>query len=308
MTNRIDISICTCMREALLRNCLDSVSEIEPLDGVELSVTVIDNDAAGSAKSVVDAIGDCFPFPILYFLEERRGIPCARNRALDEAYARDIDYLVFIDDDEWVEPCWLSALYAACLDNGGNVVVSGGVISELPKGVPSHISGLFNNNKKHQSGMQVDVCATNNVLIPTILTRKFGLRFDETNPLAGGTDTMFFKNASLKGVRIIKEPEALVRELIPESRLTLRWMVKRKYRAGITEAWRKRRSGYPKYRILISALFHVLLSVLKCIAFAILLRRLQFNKSWLKCCRYVGVLSGLIGLKVESYRVVDSAL
>ncbi len=54
------------------------------------------------------------------------------------------DYLVFIDDDEWVEPDWLVNLYGYCKANGGNIIVSGKVISDLPRDISDEIKGLFN--------------------------------------------------------------------------------------------------------------------------------------------------------------------
>src|SRR5690606_40862979 len=53
--------------------------------------------------------------------------------------------------------------------------------------------------KEYRTGQILQTCATNNVIIPVYVTRDLGLRFDETHPLAGGTDTLFFVEACARG-------------------------------------------------------------------------------------------------------------
>ncbi|MCK5071251.1 MAG: glycosyltransferase [Desulfocapsa sp.] len=164
--NRINICICTYLRSESLLKCLHSLALIECPANTDVVITVIDNDELGSANKIVTSLIDRFPFALFYHIEPKRGIPCARNRALDEAHKLNCEYLAFIDDDEWVETDWLIRLYGFCRKHGGDVIVSGSVVSELPAATPEHIRGLFNKKEK-LTGSQLSSCATNNVLVPT---------------------------------------------------------------------------------------------------------------------------------------------
>ncbi|HVL02426.1 MAG TPA: glycosyltransferase, partial [Dongiaceae bacterium] len=258
----INICICTCKRDKLLVQCLESVGRVEVPQGLHVTVTVVDNDGDRSAEGAVRALTERFPFPLRYVSEPRRGIPLARNRALDETYQLGSDFLAFIDDDEWVRTDWLLRLYEYEQAQGGNIIVSGEVIPELPADTPPEIRGVYK-IKTRRTGERIESCATNNVLVPVSMIRNWGLRFDESNPLAGGTDTIFFHEAVLRGAEIRKCAEALVHEAIPASRANLKWLAKRKYRAGITDAWSKQRKGRPRLVILLAAALRVLSALIR---------------------------------------------
>ena len=301
---KIDICICTYQRPKLLTACLQSLESIVVPSGTEVTVTVIDNDQTGSAEVTVTGLVETFPFNLYYHCEGKRGIPCARNRAIEETHRLGSDYLVFIDDDEWVEPGWLDKLYIYCQNQGGNIVVSGGVISDFPDETPDHIS-LVLSRKQKPTGTLLGSCSTNNVLFPVYLTKDLGLRFDESNPLAGGTDTKFFCEAVTAGTIIRKCAEALVHESVPENRANLTWLTKRNFREGITGAWRSKQKGFSTFSIVTVSGRKFLRDLLLASIMFLIGNKQKRNKRWLKVCYSFGVLSGVSGLKVDSYKSVD---
>jgi len=300
----INICICTYQRPKLLTACLQSLESVVVPSGTEVTVTVIDNDQTRSAEVLVTGLTDTFPFKIYYHCENKRGIPCARNRAIEETHHLGSDYLIFIDDDEWVEPLWLDKLYTYCQNQGGNIVVSGGVISEFPDKIPDDISH-FLSRKQKPTGTLLGSCATNNVLVPISLTKDLGLRFDESNPLAGGTDTIFFHEAVKTGVVIKKCAEALVHEAVPENRANLRWLSKRKFRGGITVAWREKGNGHSTFSIVTLTGRKLLRDLFLASIMFLIGKKHERNKRWLKVCYRLGVLSGIFGLRIDSYKSVD---
>ena len=301
----VAICICTYMREGLLGECLDSIADMQAPSDLDVQVVVIDNDASASSSPLVSKRRETFPFQLSYVCEPKRGIPCARNRAIVEAQVIRSDYLVFIDDDERVAREWLVILFDYCQQKGGRAVIHGGVEPVLPPTAPAHLRALYQKNKR-KTGDRLNACATNNVIVPVWLTTELGLRFDESNPLAGGTDTIFFTQAVAQGVEIFECSEALVRETIPASRVTLSWWSKRKYRAGITEAWRKRQAGRSMVSILISALMQVVIESVKAIILMLVGQWTLRNRCWLKACRSAGVFAGVFGAQVDSYKQIDS--
>ena len=302
--SKINICVCTYKRPKLLTDCLQSLAGIVVPSGTEVTVMVIDNDQTRSAEGTVTGFIETFPFDIYYHCENKRGIPCARNRAVEETHRLGSDYLVFIDDDEWVEPLWLDLLYTYCKNKGGNIVVSGNVISEFSDQTPEYIHHVFK-RKQWPTGTLLDRCATNNVFVPISVTKDLGLRFDESHPLAGGTDVKFFCKAVTSGVVIEKCAEALVHEIIPENRTTLKWLSKRKFRQGITRAWREKQKGRSSLSIITSSSLDIIINLFIASIMFLIGKKQKRIKRWLKICRSLGVLSGIFGLKVDSYKNID---
>ncbi len=303
---RINIAICSCQRPKLLAKALASIAAMASPEGAEVIVSVIDNDPQQSAKTVCRDWQTKLGVALHYEHEPRRGIPLARNRAIDVAHQLGAHYLVFIDDDEWVESDWLCELYRYALSLGGKAVVHGAVVPELPQGAPQYMGEIFF-DKGRPTGTALGSCATNNVLIPIYVTQELGLRFDESRPLAGGTDTLFFCAAVERGVEIFECAEARVHEEIPTSRLSSRWLAKRKYRAGITLSRRKREAGRSAVGLLLSATFQVVLNGLLILLSAVLFQRVAYYKALMKMSRNAGVLSGLMGATTDSYQKIEGA-
>jgi GT2 family glycosyltransferase len=190
-------------------------------------VLVIDNDPAASGSAVAAAANDP---AVRYVHEPRPGIAAARNRALDEAASYDL--LVFIDDDEWPNPTWLESLLEVHHRTASAAVV-GPVISEYAAQPDPWIkAGRFFDRRRLPSGTQIDVAATNNLLLDLRQVRAFGLRFDEEFGLSGGSDTLFTRELHRRGGKLVWCDEAIVIDQVPMERLTRRWVLLRALRSG----------------------------------------------------------------------------
>ncbi|SDJ99937.1 Glycosyltransferase like family 2 [Microbulbifer yueqingensis] len=286
-----------------MRRALSSLAAAQLPDTVKVSVTVVDNDPAEQARPVAEELGATFPVPLKYVVEPLRGIPFARNRCLDEAQAKGANYLVFIDDDEWVAGDWLQKLYGFSLDAGDKAVVCGSVISLLPASAPDYYS-MFFSRKRRRTGERLPYCATNNVLIPLAEVRRLGLRFDERRPFAGGEDVLFFTEATMRGVSIFHCAEAVVYEDVPEHRATIRWLSRRKYSVGITLARQKMYGGRSRAMVLLSATVQLLNAALVC-ALGVAVSRHR-TRAWLRVCRSAGMASGAMGAESQFYRSPSS--
>ncbi len=175
-----------------------------------------------------------------YVVEAERGIPAARNRALETALARGADAIAFIDDDEVADSNWLAALIAAWRGRalqlvGGPVAVAGETRAEtawqrlILSGVRARLD-----RKARAAALKTAagtdgriVIVTNNWLIDAAWLRAHRLRFDESRRFTGGTDTLFFYKARAAGIVSGWAPDAVVRETIPPNRLTYRYQLRR---------------------------------------------------------------------------------
>jgi succinoglycan biosynthesis protein ExoM len=194
-------------------------------------VVVVDNDPGGGARKLVESFAAGDPrVPVVYEHESRPGIAAARNRAL--AAASDVDVLVFIDDDERPMEGWLSHLLATYRATGSAAVV-GPVVSEYEvEPDPWVLSGRFFDRRRLPTGTEVEVAATNNLLLDLHQIRAFGLTFDEQFGLTGGSDTMFTRTLHRLGGRMIWCDEAIVVDVVPAARVTRDWVLRRAFRSG----------------------------------------------------------------------------
>lgn len=303
---KINVCVCTYLRAKHLGECLASlVNQVDPPKAT-YSITVIDNDKNQSAKPVVSNFQNKSKVPLYYFCEENRGIPFARNRALDESLKLGADNIVFIDDDECASQDWLSTLYAYSLSHSGSVVIHGRVIPRFPKGTSQHLREIFHTRKERLTGTRLQTCATDNVIFSTGILNEFKLHFDNSSPLSGGTDTKFFFEANRRGVPIYECAEAIVYETVFPSRLNMNWLMRRKYRAGITTAWRRMQERKSKFELIAKSIggifFHAFIGCLALLCF----HSVKRDKQFLKVAKYSGILTGTFGMNVNSYAVVNN--
>ena len=302
----INICVCTYQRPEHLALCLQSLDQqICPQDA-QISIMVVDNDVSLSSKSTTLNFAKNSKYPTRYFCESKQGIPLARNRAITESLSLDTDYIAFIDDDERAMPEWIKCLYVYLKTHLKNTAVHGCVIPIFPDGTPQHLIQVFSSRKQKITGTRKNACATDNVIFPTSFIKKTGLRFDESSPLAGGTDTIFFTQATEKGLSIYECAEAIVHEHVFANRLSMNWMLKRKYRSGITDGWKKAHAGKSKLSMVLSntlkLFLHTFLVCIACLTFNKVMR----NKQLLKIAKATGIIAGHIGLKVNSYAEIDA--
>ncbi len=228
----VAVCVVTRRRPEGLRRALESLEELS-LEGprqIDLRIVVVENDDDGEARGVVESLTGG-RFPIEYAAEPRHGIPFARNRALE--VAGEVDFIAFLDDDEWAEPQWLAELLDAEAKTGAEIVL-GPVLPDFDAPPPRWLlaSGYFD-PLSFEPLQPMGFAYTGNVLIAREAFDS-GRPFPEELALMGGSDTHFFMRAWLRGVRIVWAPAARVHETIPLQRMQVGWIARREYRRGTT--------------------------------------------------------------------------
>jgi hypothetical protein len=149
------------------------------------------------------------------------------RHALGEA-----DWLVFIDDDEIPEPSWLDELLYVQRHWDADVV-GGPVVPKFQAPPPQWIvRGDFFTLPRYPTGTRLDRAYTGNVLVSTRIFREIPDLFDERLGLSGGEDIHFFRRVARRGYRIIWADQAIAHDVIPPSRMTGGWLIRRAYRTG----------------------------------------------------------------------------
>lgn len=226
----VDVCIATFKRPASLAQLLQSLIALERRELVR-RVIVVDNDRDGTARSTVEDFSGRAPFELVYDIEPRQNISCARNRALLKVEA---PYLAFVDDDETVSPGWLVSM-RRCLAVHRADAVLGPVVKVLPPGAPAWAAShpVFS-TPSLRTGANVSSGATNNVLIRTAALGQPRQLFDDAYGLTGGEDADFFERMKRGGLRLVWCDDAPVFEAVPPCRVTDQWVRRRSYRSGQT--------------------------------------------------------------------------
>jgi succinoglycan biosynthesis protein ExoM len=225
---KISLCIATCLRPEKLDALLADLARQQLLPA---EVVVVDNDAAGSARAIVERHRRLAPFPIHYDMQTVKNISLTRNRTVAMA---SCDWLGFIDDDERAPPEWLEQIAAAVARFNADVVL-GPVVPVLPAGAPAWIQrGRFYDWPRMTTGARVppNRLRFGNVLLRASLLHRSAQPFDPVYGLTGGEDGDLLTRLVQRGASIVWCDAAIVLEPVDPARLTLRWLLLRALRGG----------------------------------------------------------------------------
>jgi GT2 family glycosyltransferase len=211
-------------------------------------------------------------------------------------------FLALLDDDEWPEPEWLEELLDMQRRTGADAV--GGAMSPaFPIAAPSWAEQLDLYRQEHPDGLTDMLWGTCNVLLTRrcleTIPRPW---FDEEFGLTGGEDVEFFTRLKATGATFAWAGAARVFEDVPRSRLKLRWIARRSFRIGNTNArtqlrWRYNRMG--RLAILVKAVGRLLTAA------ALTLPstgwKAQYVEALCLSCRSFGEVTALLGIRYREY-------
>lgn len=304
------VSICTATfqrPEGLKRllqslNCLKFTKSEQPA----IEVIVVDNNASGSAKAIIDEIQPDFNWELKYTIEPQQGISFARNRAIASC-SPHTNFIAFIDDDETATPSWLDELLIVQQQFNADVVWGPNLPVFVDENVPKWVvKGGFFNPPRYPTGHLLKYAATNNVLIGKKLLEEMNARFEERFALTGGEDTYLFMSARRAGYKLIWADEAITYEWVPQSRTQMKWILQRGFRGSSTFSICEREL-YPMLPVILLRTATGLCRIVwgTCLVVALLFgQRHLFVKGLLRISQGSGLISGLAGFQHVEYKTV----
>ncbi|HEU4709599.1 MAG TPA: glycosyltransferase family 2 protein [Methylophilaceae bacterium] len=308
---KVIIGICTYQRPIMLGKCLDSIFAQKIPAGWQFEILIVDNDAGSTLMETLLPNIARSPMKIHYAIERQRGIPYARNTACRESLKYGADWLLFLDDDEEAEPGWLEA-YANAQQAVAAEAYTGSVRFLMPTGSKEPIH-LTLGDKEDLTSLKR--AATNNVMFSAkLLLPPWSMKFDTGMAFTGGSDLDFFTRVTDRGGKILFVKDAVVSEVVLESRLQLGWRLRRQYRVSANKVYMK----FKRYGILktwISALRELIMRfiegalLLMALPFLRLLSKEKFDEALLRAlisfAKISGIVIGLIGYHPQPYKTID---
>ena len=220
----ICVCVCTYKRPVLLQRLLREIAQQQTGGLFTLSVAIADNDESRSAESVVVAAREELGLEIKYCIEPRQNIALARNMVVENALG---DYLAFIDDDEFPGPDWLLTLFNACIEYKVDGVL-GPVKPHFEDNAPKWVvDGRFYDRPSYPTGYVIDGSKgrTGNVLLRRSIFAGGEPPFRPE--FRTGEDQDFFRRMIEKGHVFIWCHEAMAWEVVPPSRWSRKFIIKR---------------------------------------------------------------------------------
>lgn len=226
---RISLIIPTYNRADRLLAALRSVVR-QDLPAPEWECVVVNNRSTDDTAAQFAAFAADHPDCHLRMVDEMQaGLSHARNRGIAEAKA---PLLAFIDDDEWIEPQFLSA-YVDFFEIRPNASVAGGrIVAEYPEGRPAWLS-------KYPETAIANVMDFGNTVCPFPANRvpgggntairksvfevcgTFDPQFGRVGDrLTGGEENDLFERLRKRGHVFWYVPDAVMHHVIPAAKLT----------------------------------------------------------------------------------------
>jgi succinoglycan biosynthesis protein ExoM len=289
MKEHITVCICTYKRPRLLGRLLKELDNQETGGLFTYSIVVADNDRLQSAKEIVSQFASVSSIPVRYCVQPTQNIALTRNTAVSNASG---EYIAFIDDDEFPAGDWLLNLFKTCAEyhaDGAQGPVKPYFYETPPKWL---VKGGFHERTTYSTGLVLDWVKgrTNNLLfkraIVTLGAEAFGEEF------LGGEDQDFLRRMIGRGNTFVWCNEALVYEVIPQSRWKRSFLLRRALFLGAMELM------HPDLGLGTFAKSVIAVpSYLVALPFALFVGHHVFMTSLVKLSYHIGKLLGALGIR-----------
>lgn len=237
----ITISICTHNRGKMLVESAEKI--VDACYGKEwVNVLIVDNASTDDTDEAILSVinyGKKKSVRVTSVFESNLGLSAARNRALDECRTTVI---AFIDDDAYIDAAWCDAVRSEFIANDETVGCGGPVVPIYSVPKPNWLSNRLlwaysvggHGNKDRLYAYPEHPLGVN---MAFKISKISGLRFNENlgrkgESLVSWEESEYFRKIMKDGGRIKYLSGAVVYHIIPESRLTKRWLMRRHVAEG----------------------------------------------------------------------------
>ena len=228
MDIRFSICICTKCRPGVV----ETVRSVFAQKGValsELEIIVADDDPCCSAREELRRIAEFAPVPVRYVESGAQNISACRNACLNAAKA---DWIIFVDDDQVLEPNWLQQMVITSKRYRADAVkcyVRGLYPPDTPDWVKAGGPYTYDYGP---TGTEVHSGATCGILFRRNLPGSRELLFDVALGKTGGEDAEFFMRYKAIGGKIVSCRDAVAHEVVTSKRVTKTYLLRKCRRHG----------------------------------------------------------------------------
>ena len=232
--NHLVIGIPTYKRPLMLEKLVNSIytCNIERKFISAIDILIVDNDIEQTAEATSLQLKNRCPltFNLHYHNYPIKGLSNVRNEIIEKALLLEPDFVVFVDDDEYVTRDWLNELIYTAVINDGDMAM-GPVIPKFEIEASKAISNWFFPTR-HENHKKLDFIMTGNLIMRAKFLKDHQLQFDTRFNTTGSEDFYFGICVLKKNGAIYYASKAIAYECISKKRATLKWLIQRKYRGA----------------------------------------------------------------------------
>jgi len=247
----LSVIIPTLNRASYLRRSLASIVD-QTFPAERYEIIVVDNGSTDNTKEVVDELSGRSNTKFRYFYEPIPGLHNGRHRGAREAHA---DILVYGDDDTLADREWLEGIWESFTDS--SVGIAGGkVLPEWEEEPPQWVLDFWVKNDigRYLGYLSLIDLGDEKKFIPPGYT--YGCNFavrkkvlfecggfhpdgmpQELIRFRGDGETALSLTISNSGYKILYNPKASVKHIIPKSRLSEDYFCTRFFNQGISDSF-----------------------------------------------------------------------
>lgn len=224
----LSILIASLGRPSLLRT-LASIEAATLPDALDLEIVIADDSKTGDVAKLLSTYKTGLVIRVVPV--GAGNVAIARNATVEAAHG---DWLLLVDDDEWVDRDWLVQHLAAAREFGADAVF-GPVYPVYPDSTPAwfrQADPMFHDLGWADRGRRVVHGQSGNTLIRAASIRERGLSFDPAYGRTGGEDDDFFRRMAAAGATLVVTDRAKAWEDVPLERATAGYTLGRMARTG----------------------------------------------------------------------------
>ena len=240
----VTITIQTYNNANVLEQALQSLAGLHCPDDVDYEILVIDNNSNDGTAAVIERNRALLGPRLRSVFESKQGLSHARNRAIAEAGGEIIG---FIDDDALVDRDWLVGHVQAYRDDEQTVAVGGRVLLRWPdewsrpQWLSSELDGYLSGvdlGRERQVMCYPRYPYGCNMSVKREVAQRIGgfsVRLGrKKSSLISNEEKYFFYQIHQMGGRVVYAPAALVHHMVPMTRLSRKFFLRRGYAQGIS--------------------------------------------------------------------------
>jgi glucosyl-dolichyl phosphate glucuronosyltransferase len=247
----VSVIICTYNRERYIFQALKCLAE-QSLAPKDFEIVIVNNKSTDNTGAIAKKFVDENPrLQVRYIEEHSQGLSFARNRGISESHG---DLIVFIDDDAFAKRDFLAGIKSFFEKHPDASAIGGKIVPEFESCRPDWMSDyLLPLVAAIDLGEGVIEFPKNkfplgaNMSFRRNLFQKYGTFNTELgrkgNNLLGSEEKDLFMRLKKDGLKIYYFPEASVRHIIPDSRLSMEYIRKQAIGVGQSERTRVKTEG-----------------------------------------------------------------
>src|SRR3954469_6396146 len=165
--HKVVVCIPTYKRPYILRQLLDSIAKNNFDTSLikNIDIVVVDNDADKTAEAVINSLKNeaSKPYQLHYYNYTVKGLSYVRNELIRRGLSFTPDFLIFIDDDEYVTTEWMNELLRTIIHNNADAA-RGPVFVKLSNCISKDISKLFD-RENYANNTRILTWTTGNLIL-----------------------------------------------------------------------------------------------------------------------------------------------